>query len=314
MRDNLGVVLNPPPVKPSLPDKFTIDTSSDAGGTVSGSQNVDSGQTVKITATADKHFQLKQWTGDCGTFAKDDLEITFIASKNCAVRAEFEKIKYTITAITEKGGGISDGELQREPGQIASFTAEPEEGYQFSGWTVVEGSDCPDLTEVKNKVTFTVDGDCSLEAVFSKASRTITTSSGIGGGISPDQRLEHGSTLTITATPDTGYQIESWGGTCGTLTKSGNSASFTASKDCSISVTFEKVSHTITTSAGANGSITENQSVEQGESVSITATPDTGYQIESWGGTCGTLTKSGNSASFTASKDCSISVTFEKVS
>ena len=70
----------------------------------------------------------------------------------------------------KRGGIVSDGELQREHGQIATFTAEPDQGYQLSGWTVVEGSDCPDLTEVKNKVTFTVDGDCSLAAVFSKAS------------------------------------------------------------------------------------------------------------------------------------------------
>ena len=295
--------------------KFTIATSSGVGGTVSGGQNVDSGQAVKITATANAHFQLKGWTGDCGTFDKDDLEITITASKNCAVGAEFEKIKYTITATPEKGGGIvSDGELQREHGQIATFTAEPDQGYQLSGWTVVEGSDCPDLTEVKNKVTFTVDGDCSLAAVFSKASRTITTSSGIGGIISPVQRVEDGSTLTITATPDTGYQIQSWGGTCGTFDKTTNPASFTAATDCSISVAFEKVSYTITTDAGAGGSITGNQSVKHGESVIITARPDTGYQISGWSGSCGTFDKASNPVSVTGSGDCSISVSFEKVS
>jgi len=84
--------------------KFTIATSSGAGGLISPSQSVESSQTVKITATANAHFQLKEWTGDCGTFDKDDLEITITASKNCAVGAEFEKIKYTITATPEKGG------------------------------------------------------------------------------------------------------------------------------------------------------------------------------------------------------------------
>ena len=295
--------------------KFTIATSSGLGGTVSGGQNVDSGQAVKITATANEHFQLKGWTGDCGTFDKDDLEITITASKNCTVGAEFEKIKYTITATPEKGGGIvSDGELQREHGQIASFTAEPDQGYQLSGWTVVEGSDCPDLTEVKNKVTFTVDGDCSLAAVFSKASRTITTSSGVGGIISPVQRVEDGSTLTITATPDTGYQIQSWGGTCGTFDKTTNPVSFTAATDCSISVSFEKVSYTISTNAGDGGSITDNQSVDHEESVIITARPDTGYQISGWSGSCGTFDKASNPVSVTGSSDCSISVSFEKVS
>jgi len=295
--------------------KFTIATSSGAGGLISPSQSVEIGQAIKITATANEHFQLKEWTGDCGTFDKDDLEITITASKNCAVGVEFEKIKYTITATPEKGGGIvSDGELQREHGQIATFTAEPDQGYQLSGWTVVEGSDCPDLTEVKNKVTFTVDGNCSLAAVFSKASRTITTSSGIGGMISLVQRVEDGSTLTITATPDTGYQIQSWGGTCGTFDKSTNPASFTVTEDCSISVSFEKVSYTISTNAGDGGSITENQSVDHEESVIITAMPDTGYQISGWSGSCGTFDEASNPVSVTGSSDCSISVSFEKVS
>ena len=84
--------------------KFTIATSSGVGGLISPSQNVESGQAVKITATANEHFQLKEWTGDCGTFDKDDSEITITASKNCAVGVEFEKIKYTITATPEKGG------------------------------------------------------------------------------------------------------------------------------------------------------------------------------------------------------------------
>ncbi len=86
--------------------KFTIATSNGLGGTISDSQNnVESGQTVKITAKADQHYQLKGWTGDCGSFSKDDLEITITASNNCQVRAEFEKISYSIKAIS-KGGGV----------------------------------------------------------------------------------------------------------------------------------------------------------------------------------------------------------------
>ena len=116
--------------------KFTIATSAGVGGSITNSQNVDRGQSVKITATANEHFQLKEWTGDCGTFDKDNSEITITASKNCQVVAEFEKIIYTITANSKGGGSLSEGELQREHGQLASFTAEPDEGYQFGNWTI----------------------------------------------------------------------------------------------------------------------------------------------------------------------------------
>ena len=142
---------------------------------------------------------------------------------------------------------------------------------------------------------------------FEKLSYTITTNSGAGGSITRNQSVKHGESVGITATPNTGYQISAWSGSCGTFSTSANPVSFTATKDCSISVAFEKVSYTIATNSGAGGSITGNQSVGHEESVSITATPDTGYRVQSWSGSCGTFSTSTNPATFTAAKDCSIS-------
>jgi len=99
--NNGGSAPSPPEVEPAT--KFTIATSAGVGGSITNSQNVDRGQSVKITATANEHFQLKEWTGDCGTFDKDNSEITITASKNCQVVAEFEKIIYTITADSRGG-------------------------------------------------------------------------------------------------------------------------------------------------------------------------------------------------------------------
>ncbi len=96
-------VTSTPPIEPVVA-KFTIATSAGGGGSITSSQSVDSGQSVTITATAQDHYQLKQWTGDCGSFDKNKLEITISASKNCQIGVEFEKISYTITA-TSKGGG-----------------------------------------------------------------------------------------------------------------------------------------------------------------------------------------------------------------
>ncbi|MCY4562223.1 MAG: hypothetical protein OXC03_08010 [Flavobacteriaceae bacterium] len=95
-----------PLISVDLSSKLTISTAVyGPGGTISDSQNsVSSGQSVKITATPDQHYQLKEWRGDCDSFSKDDLEITFTALKSCNVTAEFEKISYAITA-TSKGGG-----------------------------------------------------------------------------------------------------------------------------------------------------------------------------------------------------------------
>ena len=288
---------------------YSITANAGAGGSIIGNQSVKHGESVSITATPDTGYQIESWGGTCGTLTESGNTASFTATKNCAIRVDFEKVSYTITTSAGTGGEITEKQ-SIEDGESVSITATPSMGYQVQSW----GGTCGTFDKTTNPATFTASKDCTISAAFEKVPYTITTNAGAGGSIIGNQSVKHGESVSITATPDTGYQISGWAGDCGTLTKSGNTASFTATKDCSISVTFEKVSYSITTNAGAGGSITGNQSVKHGDNVSITATPDTGYQIQSWGGDCGTLTESGNSASFTASKDCSISVDFEKVS
>ncbi|MCY4562694.1 MAG: hypothetical protein OXC03_10480, partial [Flavobacteriaceae bacterium] len=88
---------NAPEVVPEVPfepiaPKFTIATSAGVGGSITDSQSIDAGQSATIIATAQKNYQFKEWTGDCGSFSPDNSEITISASKNCQIRAEFEKI------------------------------------------------------------------------------------------------------------------------------------------------------------------------------------------------------------------------------
>ena len=288
---------------------YSITTNAGTGGTITGSQSVEHGESVSITATPTTGYQISGWTGTCGTFSQSTNPATFTATKDCTINVAFEKVSYMITTTAGTGGTITDNQ-SAEHGESVSITVTPSIGYQIASWS----GTCGTFSQSTNPATFTATKDCSISVTFQKVSYSITTNAGTGGTITGNQSVEHGGSVSITATPSTGYQIASWSGTCGTYAKTTNPVSITATKDCSISVAFEKVSYTITTNAGTGGTITGNQSAEHGESVSITATPSTGYQIASWGGTCGTFTESTNPATFTATKDCSISVTFEKVS
>ena len=122
--------------------------------------------------------------------------------------------------------------------------------------------------------------------------------------ISPStaQTVNYGSSLTFTATPSTGYTVNTWsldgtvvqtGGTTYTLTN------ITANH--TVNVTFTLLTYTITPSAGANGTISPStaQTVNYGSSLTFTATPSTGYMVNTWsldgtvvqtGGTTYTLT------------------------
>ncbi len=143
---------------------------------------------------------------------------------------------------------------------------------------------------------------------------TLTTSAGANGSIDPAagaHRYDEDTSVTVTATPDEGYRIASWGDDCNAA--SGTTCTLTMDADKTASVTFEALpQHTLTTSAGANGSIDPaagEHSYAVGTSVTVTATPDAGYRIASWGDDCSQV--SGTTCELTMDADKTASVTFE---
>ncbi len=309
-----------PPIEPVV-SKFTITTLSGIGGSITPSQSVDGGYSVTITATAQEHYRLKQWTSDCGSFDKDNTEIIISAYRNCQIGAEFEKINYIITASSTDGGSVDEGELSREHGQMATFTAEPDQGYQLSGWTPSEDSACPELLIVNNKVTFTVAGKCSLEAVFSKTPRTITIEENENGEISitPSLKVDHGDQVEVTATAHEHYAFKGWSGDCGEFGADESIITITLDSDCTISAIFEKVRYTITATASDGGSVEgpEEQSKVFGDVVTYRANSIEGHDFSGWkltGSGCPSLTNPDNAtASFAVGGACHLEAVFMKL-
>ena len=305
-----------PPTQPLLA-KFTIATSSSVGGTITDSQNVDSGLPVKITATVQEHYQLKEWTGNCGTFNKNNSEIAFNATKNCQIGAEFEKINYDITATSSDGGSVSETKLSRKQGEIASFTAEPDEGYQFNKWTT---TNCSDLQNLQNKVTFTVSGHCSLQAVFTKAPHTINIEKNENGEITitPSQTVNHGDEVEITATANQHYVFKGWNGTCGDFSDDESTIAITVQTDCTIEAVFEKTNYNISASSTDGGNVSnETLSIEYGQKATLKAIPNKGYQFSRWTITkdtgCPILTNEDTShteLTFNVQGDCHVEAVF----
>ena len=142
-----------------------------------------------------------------------------------------------------------------------------------------------------SKVTFTVEGNCSLEAVFTKAPRTITIEEHQNGEISitPSETVDHGEDVEVTATANQHYEFKGWTGTCGDLNNDESTISITLVSDCTLQAIFEEVSYTITSTSSDGGQvhhlgsvIDEELSVKYGETVTLTATPQEGYQFSKW--------------------------------
>lgn len=126
-----------------------------------------------------------------------------------------------------------------------------------------------------------------IQKEFNSASvtYTITISSTGAGTVSPTgtQTVYKGASLTITATPDAGSQLKSF--KVDGASKSNPYTLTNIQANHRVEVEFEAIpvtTHTITATAGANGSISPSGqvSVNDGASQNFTIAADTGYRIK----------------------------------
>jgi glucose/arabinose dehydrogenase len=146
----------------------------------------------------------------------------------------------------------------------------------------------------------------------------VTPDAGTGGALAPSvpQTVNDGDTVAFTVTPDLDYIIDTVSGCDGTLT--GNlytTAPVTA--DCTVTATFVfdgTLTFVVTPEAGTGGSLTPSvpQTVDEGDTIAFTVTPDGSNEIDSVTGCGGSL--DGNvytTAPVTA--DCTVEATFTVV-
>ena len=303
---------------------------------ITPSENTVYGDQVEVTATANKHYAFKGWSGSCGELNDDSSSLTITVLENCSIGAVFEKERYIIKPSSSGGGSVYRGgqpvdeELTIVYGETAVLTAIPDEGYEFDSWTTegeMSTSSCPTLDPKNDQAEFVVEGNCSLEAVFERKEYGISVRPSEGGEVSRDgkpfddqhQLIEHGKSVTLKATSSDGYEFDQWkleGDGCPSLSDDGASnfeLDFTAMGVCQLEADFIKL-HKITIDLGIDGESPDTQVKKDGEDVSIEAPEDKiHYTFSGWGGTCGNFNPEEKSISFKATKDCEINAVFTKV-
>ncbi len=116
-------------------------------------------------------------------------------------------------------------------------------------------------------------------------SYTITASNGDNGSISPTGAVEatQNSEPVFTVVPESGYEVDTVTMDSSSVTLTNNQYTFSpVTSDHVIHVTFTQILHTITASAGSNGSITPSgsSSVTDNGSLTLDVVPDEGYQVD----------------------------------
>ncbi len=201
-----------------------------------------------------------------------------------------EFVTYTIaTSVTGSGTIAKSPDLPAYiSGSTVQIQAFPSGNWHFVNWG-------GDLSGTQNPQNIVITANKSISATFAPDSFTVdlTTAPAAGGTASrsPSQPLyPRGTTVVLTATPNTNYHFTTWSGD---TTATTNPLSLVVTRNRALEADFALNSFTVTATGVANGSVTKtpNQpTYDYGSSVRLNAIPNVGYSFVSWGGdTSGTV-------------------------
>jgi len=192
-------------------------------------------QQVTLSATLAPGWAFAGWTGDLvGT----DNPATITMNGAAAVTATFVPATTFALDVTNVGGGSvtldPPGGIY-EDGTTVTLTANEPAGWTFAGWT-------GDLTGADNPETIVMDGERSVTATFTALAEYVLTLNTFGDGtVTADPEPEiggfyyEGTTVQLTAVPDPGMQLETWGGD---LTGNANPETILIDGDKTVDATF----------------------------------------------------------------------------
>jgi len=193
----------------------------------------------------------------------------------------------TVTPTAGANGTISPSIPQTVAvGTNLTFTAAANVGYTVDSWTLDAATVQTGGTQytLKNLIA-----NHAVKVSFkSLPTYTITLLAGLNGSVTPNtsQIVTRGTNLTVTATANAGYTVDSWA--LDTATAQSGGAQYTLSNitaNHAVKVTFKALpTYTLTPSVGSNGVITPNtpQTVLCGANFTFIAAANAGYTVDSW--------------------------------
>ena len=261
---------------------YTVNVSNSptSGGTATGGGNYTHGSQATISASPSAGYSFVNWT-EGGSFVSTNPSYTFTVNSNRSFQANYSLNSYRVSVSNSPtSGGTATGGGDFTHGSQATVSANPSSGYSFVNWT--EGGS---FVSANPSYTFTVTADRTLVANFSQIvyNVSITSSPTSGGTTNGAGPYGSGSTANIIATPATGYRFVNWTRNGAIVSTSAN-YSFTVTGNTTLVANFAVASYTITTSVNPAGTGTASGggSFNHGASVTVRATPASGYQFTNW--------------------------------
>ena len=268
----------------------------------------DHGTSVTLAATPANNSNFGGWTGACtGTGA---CEVTMDEARN--VNAIFVLKIHTLT-VSRTGSGTgtvmssppgincgSDCAQDYEHGTSVTLTAAPATNSDFGGWTgACSGTGTCTLTmdQTRNvNATFVLETRPLIVSRSGSGTGTVMSSPpGINCGPDCAQDYEHGTSVTLTATPATNSGFGGWTGAC----SGSGDCTVTTDQARSVAATFvlETRMLSVTKDGSGTGTVMSSppgincgsdcaQDYDHGTSVTLTTAPATNSDFSGWTGAC----------------------------
>jgi len=189
---------------------------------------------------------------------------------------------YTLNTTAVNGTvAKSPDKASYNSGETVTLQATPNTGYDFANWS-------GDASGTNSSVTITMNSTKSVTANFAVHTPTtytmsITATNGSVSKTPNKSSYNHGETLTLVATANTGYHFSNWSGDA-SGTNSTTTIVMNSNKSITANFSLNAYSLTVTSSNGSVTKTLDKSSYNYSEQVILQATPATGYHFSSWSG------------------------------
>ena len=213
-------------------------------------------------------------------------------AENVTLTANFKEVAaptYTLSLeVTPTSTGTVTGNGEYEEGEEVNVTATPATGYEFVNWT-----NGLDIVSTDASFTYTMPAeDVTLTANFEiivvpTYTLTLAENPASTGTVTGNGNYEAGETITITATPATGYEFINWTNGLDIVSTDASYTYIMPVENATLTANFEVIvvptyTLTLAVNPASTGTVTGNGNYEAGETITITATPATGYEFINW--------------------------------
>jgi len=202
---------------------YTVTPSAGANGSITPNtaQSINYNASTSFTVTPNTGYHIASVSG-CGGTLSGNTYTTGPITADCAVTAAFAINTYTITASAGANGTISpSGTINVNYGSNQTFTIAPNSGYRVAD-VLVDGSSVGAVTTYTfSNVTanHTISATYAISAYNLTVTRagtgsgTVTSSpAGINCGASCSATYNYGTSVTLTASQNTGSFFAGWSG------------------------------------------------------------------------------------------------------